>query len=70
MAADLSVATSTLAEHPVPILGLSLGLYLTIYAVLLVAYIGAILHLARKAADGELKDIEKNAVGPMPVPAE
>ncbi len=41
---------SAVAAHPVPILGLSLGLYLLLYAALLAAYLGAIWHMARKAA--------------------
>ncbi|MEM1344331.1 MAG: cytochrome ubiquinol oxidase subunit I [Pseudomonadota bacterium] len=42
---------SAAAEHPAPILGLSLALYLSIYAVLLVAFIGALTHMTRKLAD-------------------
>ncbi len=61
---------SAAAEHPVPILGLSLGLYLTVYAVLLAAYIGAILHMAKKASKGENVPVPETATGPMPVPAE
>ena len=42
------------AAHPVAILGLSLAMYLAIYGLLLVAYLGALLHLTRKAAAGKL----------------
>ncbi|MEL6677866.1 MAG: cytochrome ubiquinol oxidase subunit I [Pseudomonadota bacterium] len=42
------------ADHPVAILGLSLAMYLAIYGLLLVAYLGALLHLTRKAAAGKL----------------
>ncbi|MEO0912681.1 MAG: cytochrome ubiquinol oxidase subunit I [Pseudomonadota bacterium] len=62
--------SAAVAEHPAPILGLSLGLYLTVYAVLLAAYIGAILHLAKKASKGENRPLPETAAGPMPVPAE
>jgi cytochrome d ubiquinol oxidase subunit I len=58
------------APHPVPILGLSLALYLAVYAGLIVAYLGAILHLAKKASRGGDRDLPPNAVGPMPIPAE
>ena len=56
------------AEHPVPILGLSLAMYLTIYAVLLMAYLGALLHLTRKAAAG--KSPSSPIDGAIAVPAE
>jgi cytochrome d ubiquinol oxidase subunit I len=58
---------SAAADHPVPILGLSLALYLSIYAVLLVAYISVILYMARtKAQGGRLK----TPLTDVPVPAE
>jgi len=38
---------------PAPMIGLSLVLYLIVYAVLIVAYMGVITHLARKAARGQ-----------------
>ena len=41
---------SAVADHPIPILGLSLITYLLIYALLLAAYIGTLLHLARSAS--------------------
>jgi len=42
-------------------------LYLTVYAILMVAYLGTIVHLARKAAGaGPLPP----ARGPFPMPAE
>ena len=39
---------------PAPLIGISLGLYLSIYAVLLVAYISVLFHLMHKASKGEL----------------
>ena len=39
------------AAHPAPILGVSLAVYMAIYVALLAAYIGALLHLCRKAGD-------------------
>lgn len=47
---------------PAPLIGLSLGLYLTIYAVLLVAYVSVLFHLMHKASKGELDD----TVGTIP----
>ncbi|MEO1191744.1 MAG: cytochrome ubiquinol oxidase subunit I [Pseudomonadota bacterium] len=41
---------SAVADHAVPILGLSLAAYLAIYAILLSAFIATLLHLTRKAA--------------------
>jgi len=61
---------SAAAEHPAPILAISLALYLAIYVVLLVAYIGALLHLARKATRGDNSPLPGNIAGPMPVAAE
>ncbi|NNU79660.1 cytochrome ubiquinol oxidase subunit I [Halovulum dunhuangense] len=63
----LDTATAA-ADHPAPILGLSLALYLAIYGVLIVAYLGAIVHLARKASAGA--DVSLKPAGAMPVPAE
>ena len=40
---------SAAAAHGAPVLSLSLAAYLLLYAVLLVAYIGTLLYLARKA---------------------
>ncbi|MGB0497107.1 MAG: cytochrome ubiquinol oxidase subunit I [Rubricella sp.] len=59
---------SAAADHPVPILGLSLALYLSIYAVLLAAYIGTILYLARKAAKG--RQLPPAPIATVAVPAE
>jgi len=36
------------AATPVPLLGISLGLYLSLYALLIVSYVGVLFHLARK----------------------
>lgn len=47
---------SAVADHPVAILGLSLFTYLTIYAALLAAYIGTLLHLARAASKSSVTD--------------
>ncbi len=53
---DTASAAST---HPVPILGLSLATYLTIYVALLAAYIGTLWHLAKTAANSdEAKDLD------------
>ncbi|MDP9196781.1 MAG: cytochrome ubiquinol oxidase subunit I [Pseudomonadota bacterium] len=37
------------ADVPAPMVGLSLGLYLTVYAVLLMAFVATLFHMARKA---------------------
>ncbi len=42
--------SSAVAEHPVPVLLGSLSLYLSMYVVLLAAYIGTLWHLARRAS--------------------
>ncbi len=53
---DTASAAST---HPVPILGLSLATYLTIYVALLAAYIGTLWHLAKTAAHSdEAKELD------------
>ncbi|MFK8077454.1 MAG: cytochrome ubiquinol oxidase subunit I [Granulosicoccus sp.] len=44
---------SAASAHPVPILGLSLATYLTIYVALLAAYIGTLWHLAKTAAHSD-----------------
>lgn len=50
---------SAASSHPVPILGLSLATYLTIYAALLAAYIGTLWHLAKTAAHSdEAKELD------------
>jgi cytochrome d ubiquinol oxidase subunit I len=38
------------ADHPAPILGLSLAAYLAVYGALVLIYLGVLTHLARKAA--------------------
>ena len=58
------------APHPAPILGVSLALYLAIYAVLLVAYVGALLHLARKAGQPSNSDVQGGGASPVFFPAE
>jgi cytochrome d ubiquinol oxidase subunit I len=47
---------------PAPLIGISLGLYLSIYAVLLVAYISVLFHLMHKASKGELD----SGIGTLP----
>ena len=42
------LARDAASATPAPILGVSLGLYLSIYAVLIVAYVSVLFHLARK----------------------
>ena len=50
---------SAAADHPLPILGLSLATYLTVYVALLSAYIGTLWHLAKTAAHSdEAKDLD------------
>ena len=36
------------SSTPAPMVGLSLGMYLSLYAVLLVSYVSVVFHLARK----------------------
>jgi cytochrome d ubiquinol oxidase subunit I len=38
------------SAQPAPILGISLAMYLSIYAFLIVSYVGVVFHLARKRA--------------------
>jgi len=57
------VSTADAASSvPAPLIGISLGLYLSIYAVLLVAYISVLFHLMHKASKGELD----SAIGTLP----
>ncbi|MEM8653238.1 MAG: cytochrome ubiquinol oxidase subunit I [Pseudomonadota bacterium] len=42
------------ADVPAPFVGTTLGAYLSIYALLLAAYIGVLFYLARKAVDGDV----------------
>ncbi len=58
------------ADHPVPILGLSLAAYLAVYAALTLAYLGALTHLARKAAIRKDEGPEPRLAPNPPVPAE
>lgn len=51
------------ADHPVPILGLSLATYLAVYVVLLTAYIGTIIHLAKAASKASVNDINDMDAG-------
>jgi cytochrome d ubiquinol oxidase subunit I len=46
-------------DVPAPMIGLSLALYLIVYAALIVAYIGVITKLARKASKGEKPAADK-----------
>jgi cytochrome d ubiquinol oxidase subunit I len=49
------VSTADAASSvPAPLIGISLGLYLSLYAALLVAYISVLFHLMHKASKGEL----------------
>lgn len=50
------------AELPVPMVATTLAMYLTVYVVLLLAYVFALFHLARKA--GKDAPLEPNAYGP------
>lgn len=49
------------SDVPAPMIGLSLALYLVVYAALIVAYIGVITKLAHKAAKGQKPPAEKPA---------
>ncbi|MFK7853704.1 MAG: cytochrome ubiquinol oxidase subunit I [Granulosicoccus sp.] len=49
---------SAAADHPVPILGLSLATYLIIYAGLLTAYIATVLYLARTASQTDERELD------------
>lgn len=50
---------SAAADHPVPILGLSLATYLIVYIGLLAAYIGTLWHMAKNAANSdEAKELD------------
>jgi len=49
---------------PASDVGLTLALYLTLYSVLIVAYISAVFYLARKAGDAETKSSAPTALGP------
>jgi len=51
---------------PAPLIGISLGLYLSLYAGLLIAYISVLFHLMHKAMRGELD----SAIGTVPTGAE
>ena len=50
------------SDVPAPMIGLTLVMYLAVYALLLVAYITTIFYLARKAGDKTPDDPEKNKV--------
>ncbi|MFT5895028.1 MAG: cytochrome d ubiquinol oxidase subunit I, partial [bacterium] len=51
--------SSAAADHPLPILGLSLATYLIVYIGLLSAYIGTLWHMAKNAANSdEAKDLD------------
>jgi len=57
------VSTADAASSvPAPLIGISLGLYLSIYIVLLTAYISVLFHLMHKASKGELD----GAIGTLP----
>jgi cytochrome d ubiquinol oxidase subunit I len=63
------------ADVPAPMVAGSLAVYLSIYVILLAAYVGAIVHMARKAAkgsDGARAAAVRGArgVAPVAIPAE
>ena len=47
------LARDAASATPVPLLGVSLGMYLSIYALLITAYVSVLFHLARKRAGHE-----------------
>ena len=48
LVSGLLLARDAASATPAPILGISLGMYLTVYAFLIVSYISVVFHLARK----------------------
>jgi cytochrome d ubiquinol oxidase subunit I len=67
---DVLATGAAAADHPAPILGLSLAAYLAVYGALTLAYLGALTHLARKAAVREDEGPEPRLAATPPVPAE
>jgi cytochrome d ubiquinol oxidase subunit I len=53
------------AAVPAPMVATTLIAYLAVYAALLIAYIGAILYLARKAANGDAPETTTPRGQPM-----
>jgi len=53
---DVLDTASAVATHPAPLLGLSLATYLSVYAVLLLAYVGTLYHLAKSYTRQTLKE--------------
>ena len=45
--------SAAVADHPVPMLAISLAAYLGMYVLLLAAYIGTLIHLARRASSAD-----------------
>jgi cytochrome d ubiquinol oxidase subunit I len=67
---DVLATGAAAADHPAPILGLSLAAYLAVYGALTLAYLGALTHLARKAAERKDEGPEPRLAATPPVPAE
>ncbi len=67
---DVLPTGAAAADHPAPILGLSLAAYLAVYGALTLAYLGALTHLARKAAERKDEGPEPRLAATPPVPAE
>jgi cytochrome bd ubiquinol oxidase subunit I len=67
---DVLATGAAAADHPVPILGLSLAAYLAVYGALTLAYLGALTHLARKAAERKDAGPEPRLAANPPIPAE
>jgi cytochrome d ubiquinol oxidase subunit I len=67
---DVLATGAAAADHPAPILGLSLAAYLAVYGALTLAYLGALTHLARKAAERKDEGPEPRLAAAPPVPAE
>jgi cytochrome d ubiquinol oxidase subunit I len=67
---DVLPTGAAAADHPVPILGLSLATYLIVYGALVFAYLAALTHLARKAAVRQDEGPEPDLAAEPPIPAE
>jgi len=55
---DILDTASAVGAHPAPLLGLSLATYLSVYAFLLIAYIGTIYHLAKSSTRQKLRELD------------
>ena len=60
----LLLARDAASSTPAPILGISLGLYLAVYASLLVAYVSVVFHLARKGVQTVTPDVDRTGALP------